>query len=313
MLWIMRPREAAIHYNAGNVLRELNGNAEAERAYREALEFGLDRPGGVQQPWSDAQRARAMEGGERGLAKINSSRSIICDGVCKPRVCSSAAKPGGSGCHGPGESIRIRPEYADAHWLLSHAYLLGGRFQEGWREYEWRWAKLDRTTYPYLAGPRWDGSPVDGKTILLYTEQGYGDGIQFIRYAPLLADMGAKVIVECQPELIPLFRGVRGIRQLIPRGENVPDFDLQCPLMSLPQHFAGGEVSAGERVPYVQVDRNSSRAWQQYVREKGEALNVGLVWAGNPTHRNDLQRSLPSGGMLRSEISQGYAFSICRR
>jgi hypothetical protein len=189
-------------------------------------------------------------------------------------------------------AIHVRPDYADAHWLLSHAYLIAGKWSEGWKEYEWRWAKLDRTLYPYLTQPRWEGEPLAGKRILLFTEQGLGDGIQFIRYARRLADRGAEVIVECQAEMVSLFRGVGGIHRIVPRGTGVPEFDIQCPLMGLPRYLDASDCHTFGEVPYINVDAARSRVWKERINPREGILRVGVVWRGNAAHRNDGQRSI---------------------
>ncbi len=135
-------------------------------------------------------------------------------------------------------ALQLDPDYATAHWNLALALLLTGNFREGWREYEWRWETQ------YLASscrnfkePLWDGSDIKGRTILLHAEQGFGDTIQFIRYAPSVAERGAKIIFECPGELAALLRSVEGIEQVVVRGEELPAFDIHCPLLSLPLAF----------------------------------------------------------------------------
>jgi hypothetical protein len=189
-------------------------------------------------------------------------------------------------------AVMLAPEYFDAHWLLSHAYLLAGRMAEGWREYEWRWKKVDSTLYPALALPRWDGTALEGKAILLFTEQGYGDAIQCIRYAPAVAALGGSLIVECQPELVRLFRSVEGIDQVIPRGSRLPHVDVQSPLMSLPMYFLPSPIDAVSRVPYLRVEPETIAEWEAKLGSQSTGFRAGLAWAGNPRHRNDINRSI---------------------
>lgn len=187
------------------------------------------------------------------------------------------------------KAFMVNPEYADAHWNLSQVLLMLGDFQQGWEEYEWRW-RLEGNKPRVFSQPLWDGSDIRGKTILLHTEQGFGDAIQFIRYAPLVSERGARVVVECQRELAEVFRGVAGVEQVVIQGEDLPEFDLSCPLLSLPRLFDTdlGNIPAG--IPYIRADHQLREKWKGRVqREAG--LKAGLVWAGGPRHKKDRYRS----------------------
>jgi len=286
--------EAAVHYNLGNTLRELGDSKGAEKAYRRSLECGLDRP----EVYNNLG-ATLNSVGRWDEAKVVLSKAIASD----PAFVMAHANLGYAllqenrveeAISVLEVAVQVRPEYADAHWLLSHAYLIAGKWSEGWKEYEWRWAKLDPTLYPYLTRPRWEGGPVEGKRIVLFTEQGLGDGIQFIRYARCLAERGAEVIVECQADLVSLFRGVTGIHQIFSRGTGVPEFDVQCPLMSLPRYLDSRDRNSSVDVPYIKVDPGRASAWKERIGEREGGLRVGVVWSGSAAHRNDAQRSIPA-------------------
>jgi tetratricopeptide (TPR) repeat protein len=132
------------------------------------------------------------------------------------------------------KAVELKPDYADAHFNLSLGLLSCGEFDRGWLEYEWRELSHPDKFKQTLAHPRWNGASVNGRTVLLRCEQGLGDTLQFIRYAPMVAELGAKVIVECQPPLRELLRGVKGIGQIISAGDKYPPFDTHARLMSLP-------------------------------------------------------------------------------
>ena len=168
--------------------------------------------------------------------------------------------------------LRIAPDDARLHWNLSLALLALGRFEEGWREYEWRAAA--GITAPSLRDePLWQGEPLEGKSILLETEQGLGDTIQFLRYAPWLEKQGARVFVDCQLRLRPLCR--RWIAQA------AIDYDYRVPLMSLPPITNGVIPDSG---PYLEVSPT----------DLGTGFKVGLCGAGNPANPNDRFRSIPA-------------------
>ncbi|MDQ3267820.1 MAG: tetratricopeptide repeat protein, partial [Pseudomonadota bacterium] len=190
-------------------------------------------------------------------------------------------------------AIALRPDFAQAHWNLSLALLVMGDFSRGWNEYEWR------LKTPELAGegkrftsPLWNGEDLHGKTILLHAEQGFGDAIQFIRYAPLLASLGGHILFECKPALKRLFKEVKGIHEIILRGESIPQHDFHCPLLSLPARFRNPEGETPAAGPYLFPDEGLVEYWRKDIPDNGSALKVGLMWAGSPGNKNNLNRSI---------------------
>src|SRR5205823_15060238 len=131
------------------------------------------------------------------------------------------------------EALRLAPEHAGARNCRALWWLQGGDFARGWPEYEWRWQVRGVTPRDFRE-PAWDGSPLGGRTILLYAEQALGDTIQFIRYARLVKERGGTVVVECQPPLARLLASCPGIDRVVPRGSALPPFDVQAALLSLP-------------------------------------------------------------------------------
>lgn len=190
------------------------------------------------------------------------------------------------------KAIQFDPDYADAHWLYSHVLLLQGRYSEGWKEYEWRWRKsnfaaLERT----CEQPRWQGENLSGRTILLWAEQGMGDAIQFLRFVPNVKQLGANVLLECQPSLNRIVKNSPGIDMVISRGEQVTDFDVHCSLLSLPLVLGTTVESIPAKVPYIYPALDIVHYWKNLLAvDKG--LKIGIVWAGNPSHVNDLNRSI---------------------
>lgn len=169
---------------------------------------------------------------------------------------------------------------------LAMALLQKGNFEEGWPLYESRFQEESECEYSLyelaarFSQPRWHGEPLDGKTILLYTEQGFGDAIQFVRYVTEVARRGAKVIVECPAALVRLFQTIPGISQVLAEGNSLPAFDFQCPLLSLPMVFSTTLDSIPHTVPYVTVPKELVSRWRDIVEEKSSAFKIGLVWAG---------------------------------
>jgi len=189
------------------------------------------------------------------------------------------------------KSIALRPTFADPHLNFAYTLLLAGRFEEGWEEYEWRW-KIKEPIHT-LSQPLWDGSDIAGQRILLYAEQGMGDTIHSVRYASLVAERGLKVIIGCQKELKTLMESVQGVDQVIAFGELLPQFDVQCPLMSLPGIFRTTLASIPLKVPYIYAQSRSIQQWNKKLSLRPHNLNIGLAWAGSPGHINDRNRSIP--------------------
>jgi len=190
-------------------------------------------------------------------------------------------------------AISIDPVYAEAHNNRALISLLQGDFESGWREYEWRW-KQPGAEVRRLPRPEWDGSSIQGRTILLHSEQGAGDTIQFIRYARLLYQKGAKVLVHCQESLQALLEGMPELAQVFTGPTLAPEFDVHAPLMSLPRLFGTSidsiPVSMPGETPYLRPLPNSTAPQNLALCSK---FRVGLVWRGNPNHRNDRNRSIP--------------------
>jgi tetratricopeptide (TPR) repeat protein/glycosyltransferase involved in cell wall biosynthesis len=184
------------------------------------------------------------------------------------------------------KAIHLRPDFVDAHKNLGHALLLTGDLLNGFAEYEWRWRQQHWFPRP-LPQPLWDGSPLQGKTILLHAEQGYGDTLQFIRYAALVKAQGATVIFECPEPLLRLLQGTPGIDRLIPQDTPLPDFDLHAPLVSLPHLLRTTLDTIPATVPYLSTFPSSP------LPHLPSAYKIGIVWTGNPEHKNNYHRSCP--------------------
>ena len=145
---------------------------------------------------------------------------------------------------------------------------------------------------PELSQPRWNGSDLEGRAILVYSEQGLGDTIQFIRYAPLVEQRGGKVLFECQPALMPLLANAQGIDTLLPRGGTLPSFDVQAPLLSLPGIVGTRPDTVPAAVPYLQANDKLVGRWRKEL-EPLRGFKIGITWQGSPTQGYDRLRSVP--------------------
>ena len=202
-----------------------------------------------------------------------------------------------------------QPDHADANFNEALVRLCLGDFARGWRKYEYRWqCSQFAALRPNLARPMWHGdSDPRGKTILLYAEQGMGDVIQFVRYAPLLAARGAKVIVGVHRPLAAILTGVPGVAGVIAEGEALPPFDLYCPMMSLPLAFGTELATIPATVPYIRAQQARIDRWRERLPQSGR-LRVGICWAGTAAHPNDRRRSIPLATFAKILAVEGVDF-----
>jgi len=196
-------------------------------------------------------------------------------------------------------AIAISPDYAEAQSNRSLLLLLQGKYESGWKAYEWRWKNLVNGYIPRIFPvPLWLGKEsIEDKRILLHSEQGLGDAIQFSRYAKLVAGLGAKVLLEVPGSLMGLFEGLAGVSELIEQGSTLPEFDFHCPLMSLPLAFKTEVDSIPSPQAYLCSDALKTAHWKRVLGTKTKA-RVGLVWSGSTTHKNDHRRSMMLADLL---------------
>jgi len=244
--------------NRGNALIKLNRQEEALAAYDLALKFAPEN------------------------AELLTNRAVALRRLDRPHEALMSVS----------RALVSKPDFVQAKFAESLIRLTLGDFAAGWRDYEWRWSvgflSSCRRTF---AAPLWLGEePLAGKTILLYAEQGYGDTFQFVRYAPLLAQRGAKVILEVQPATSRLLSPMSGVDAVIAHGQPLPKFDFQCPLLSLPLAFATELATIPADVPYIAASQEDVAAWRKRLPQ-GRTL-VGLTWSGERSHDNDLNRSM---------------------
>ena len=222
-------------------------------------------------------------------------------------------------------ALALKPDYAEAHWNFALNRLRLGDLKTGWVESEWRWKcpalRLRQRDY---VQPLWLGAnEIAGKTLLLHSDQGLGDSIQFLRYVPLLAARGARVVLEVDQALHELCSGLPGVSQIVSKGEAPPAFDFHCPLGSLPLAFDTTLATIPQAVPYLSVG-DKAKAWTDRLGSM-KSPRVGLVWAGNPNHKNDRNRSIPLETLLplldvearffslQKDVRPGDAAVLCER
>jgi tetratricopeptide (TPR) repeat protein len=181
------------------------------------------------------------------------------------------------------------PAHAQANFTEAMLLLVQGELREGFEKYEWRW-KLGTLVPRNFPVPLWNGEDLAGRTILLHGEQGFGDTIQGLRYVPLVAARGARVVLEVPAALTRLAARLPGVAELVTAGQALPRFDLASPLLSLPRAFATTLETIPADVPYLSAEPDAVERWRKTL--DGAGLKVGMAWAGSPLHRSDARRSI---------------------
>jgi tetratricopeptide (TPR) repeat protein len=250
------------HNALGNALHDLGRFAEASDCYRRTLALAPRHPAAL------TNLARSLEAAGELAAALQAAE----------------------------QAVAAAPDLAEARLGRATALLASGDTARGWAAYRARW-QLAATPMRPFAQPLWRGEALRDRTILLHAEQGLGDALQFVRFAPRVAAAGGRVILEVQPELVRLFAGLPGVQSVLPRGSALPAFDLHCPLMDLAEFFASDLKDLAPAEAYLRADPGLIDRWR--LPQDGTALRVGLVWAGDARpelpHASvmDRRRSLP--------------------
>jgi len=254
----LAPGHPAVHFNRGLTLFELGRYTDAIAAYDRALAAAPDH-------------ASAVLNRGRALAALNRYDEALAS---------------------YDRAIALRKDDADAHFMKSMALLTRGEYRRGFADYEWRWRRSGMPAQKSRGRPLWLGEyPLARKTILLHAEQGLGDTIQFARYVPRLAAHGAKVMLEVQPELVPILARLDGAAVVIARGDALPAYDVHCPLGSLSLALKTERDTVPADIPYLSADEPHLAKWS--ARLSGlPRPRVAIAWSGNPSHINDRNRSL---------------------
>ena len=204
-------------------------------------------------------------------------------------------------------ALFLQPDHAFAHFNRAMIWLKQGNYHEGWPEYEWRWPcnLVQRPAIPRL---RWDGSPLQGRSILVHTEQGLGDVLQFVRLLPELKRSGGRIVFACQKALHTLLKPLTFIDDWFPIDEpGQINFEVFTPLLSLPGLLGLNEENMPRTVPYVFADPKRIESWQPRIQSL-PGFKVGLCWQGSPTFKNDEFRSIPLANFAALTAVPGVTF-----
>lgn len=251
------PMDADAHFNLGLARRSLNRPREALESYRCAVKL---RPDYVDAIMGMAMMLRQTDDHLAALEWFE-------------------------------RALTLEPGNAEAHWETATILLSQGEFERGWREYEWRWKLKNRTSpVPHFEQPLWDGRDLGGQRILLHCEQGFGDVIQFSRYAALVADRHGEVILGCAEALRPIMETVPGVAAVVTSRQDHPPFAAHAPLLSLPGIFGTTLATVPQKVPYLRAPKAKPPV-SRWINDL-PGFQIGLVWAAESTSANTHLRSM---------------------
>ncbi len=295
----LRPDLAPAFSNRGNALLRLKRYDEAMASYARALELQPNSADTYSNRGALLQELRrydeALASYERAVAlspnysAAHSNRGLVLHQLDRFDEALAAFKAG----------YAASPSNAEAHFGEAQTRLLLGDFARGLPEYEWR-SRGEQMQHEQrnFTQPLWrEGDDIAGKTILIYAEQGFGDTIQFCRYVPLVAQRGARVILEVQEPLRELMTGLAGPAQVLAKDSALPDFDMQCPLLSLPLVFRTELATIPAAVPYLRAPAQAVTEWEARLGPKRRP-RIGLVWSGRTDTVERSYRSIPLSGLL---------------
>jgi Flp pilus assembly protein TadD len=289
--WLeLDPDSFMAHNNRGLLLSKLGRRSEADASFVRALEL---KPGDPHVRFNqlmmrpDPDYAEALECCVRALEERPDDPDIMTNlGIVLQF----------SGQYDEAQAqfervLSVAPDHLSAKFNLSLLLLLQGEYSTGWTEYESRWAVIEVKQRPSFAQPQWQGEDLDGQTILLNAEQGFGDAIQALRFVPAVAARGGRIVLRIDRPLVRLAASLPGNLIITPTTARPPSFDVWSPLLSLPRILRTRIDSIPADVPYLGVRPGIAARWRDRLSHMA-GLKVGLVWAGNPHHVNDLRRSI---------------------
>jgi Tfp pilus assembly protein PilF len=287
-------------WNALGNIRQAAGDATAaEQAYRRALTARPDYPEALSNLGSALRAQGRLADAEAMLRQALSVRAEYANALANLGLVLQEQARWAEALEAYDRALGVDPGHPAAHGNRGMLLLLLGRMEEGFGEYEWRWRMPGfATPRRDFTQPLWDGAGRSGETLFVHAEQGLGSAIQFVRFAPLAAARGVRVVLECQQPLLRLFRqslaGSGGpLAEVIAKGEPPPAFDRHAPLMSLPHLLRTTPATIPATTPYLRAEDREVADWKARLAPTPRP-RIGVVWAGNRRHENDRNRSMPA-------------------
>ena len=288
----LAPNFAEAIFNRGNTLRRLKRYEEALQCYDEAIKI---RPDYAQAYSFRANALYSLKRYDESIASYNRAIELKPDFVealcCRGMILTSLHRYE-QAREDYKKALTIEPNNAEAITVNAELLLLHGNLLEGWELNEWRWKRDDKASpQRNFSQPLWLGEEDFKGTILLHHEQGLGDTLHMLRYVPMVASPGRKIILEVPRPVMPLAATLTGVSQVIQEGKPLPPFDAQCPLMSLPLAFNTDLNSIPAPIPYLTIPPEKKESWAKRLGAK-KKLRIGLAWSGNKTHPHNHLRSV---------------------
>jgi tetratricopeptide (TPR) repeat protein len=295
----LRPDYAEAHSNRGNALNALKRFDEALTSYNRAIDLRPDYAVAFSNRGATLHALKrydeAMASHDRALAlRPDDAQALSNRGATLTQL-----RRNEEALANYDRALALQPGLPVVHWNQAALRLLTGDFERGWAEYEWRRKKASLARWMRnFPQPLWlGGDDIGGKTILLHSEQGFGDTIQFCRYVPLVAARGARVVLEVETPLQRLMATLAGTTHVLTNGGPLPDFDLHCPLLSLPLAFGTKLETIPSSGPYLRAPLQNLTNWETRLGEKRRP-RIGLAWSGNAAHERDAERSISLAALL---------------
>ena len=285
--------------NRGGALQELKRFDEALASYDKAIAL---KPNSAEAFCNRGLALQELNRFDEALASYDKAIALTPDyaeAFCGRGAALQALKRLDEALASYDKAIALKPEYADAHMNRALVRLLLGRYHEGWTDNEWRWRVKDFSSKrPDIKAPVWQGENLSGRHLLVFSEQGLGDVIQFVRFLPLLAECKCKITLLAPAKLVPLLRLSSEQIEIVSELRNVESIDFQVPLMSLPLAFNTRLETIPSKTPYLVASPERVKVWEARL-PKSRAPRVGIGWAGNPIFSTDKSRSIGLPRLLR--------------
>jgi Flp pilus assembly protein TadD len=293
----LKPDSAEAHTNLGTALCEQGRLDEAVAAHQRALELKPDYAGALSN-LGIALRERGQL--DEAMAACQKALTLTPNSAEAQNNLGNVLKEFGrldEATTAYRQALQINSALGEAQFNYSYMLLLRGDFEQGWPLYEARCHEPGYVRRDF-GRPLWTGGSVSGRRILVHTEQGFGDAIQFVRYAALIPDRGGEVVIECPTALVDLFRTATGVSEVVAKGDPLPAFDLHSPMLSLPLAFQTRSESIPREVPYLFPDAGRVETWRARLGDDSRRRRVGLAWMGNPKTHFLRKRHIPLSELL---------------
>jgi len=294
---VLRPDDADALTNRGLTLHELRRYDEALASHARALAVQPDHAVALNNRGVTLHRLGRLDEALASYDRALAVQPDYAEALCNRGVTLEGLKRFDAALASHADALAVQPDHAEARFFAGMVKLLTGDFGGGWADYEWRWkAESSGISKRDFAQPRWLGEDaIAGRTILLHSEQGFGDTIHFCRYVPLVAARGARVILEVEEPLRELMTGLAGAAKVIAKGDPLPDFDVHCPLLGLPLAFDTRLETVPSDTPYLRAQ--ISRNWDSRLGTERRP-RIGLAWSGSAAHKKDRDRSIGLRALL---------------